>query len=94
MVEAGIAMAALNIQNDEVVRHVKELADRECKSMTAVVREAVEAQLERTRSTEVQSEGLADRLLTIGRSTAPLWRETWRSTPHGDLLYDEWGLPK
>jgi hypothetical protein len=86
-------MTAWNIKDDEVVRLVKELADREGKSMTAVVREAVEAQLERTRAQQEQSVGLASELLAIGRSTAPLWSEPALSTRHGDLLYDEYGLP-
>jgi hypothetical protein len=86
-------MAALNIKNEDVVSLVKELAEREGKSMTAVVREAVEAQLERTRAAEHEASGLAERLLAIGRSTAPLWSEPRLSRTHGDLLYDEYGLP-
>ncbi len=86
-------MPALNIKNEEAYRLVKELAEREGKSMTAVVREAVEAQLERTRSAEQEAAGLAERLLAIGRSTAPLWSEPHLSTTHGDLLYDEYGIP-
>lgn len=87
-------MSALNIKNEEVVRLVKELAEIEGKSMTAVVREAVEASLESRRTMEAQSTGLAARLLEIGRSTAPLWSEPNLSTTHGDLLYDEYGLAK
>jgi antitoxin VapB len=37
--------------------------------------------------------GLADRLLAIGRDTAPRLREPLRSADHGDLLYDDQGLP-
>ncbi len=37
--------------------------------------------------------GLADRLLAIGRDTAPRLREPFRTADHGDLLYDERGLP-
>jgi hypothetical protein len=86
-------VAALNIKNEEVVRLVKELADREGKSMTTVVREAVEAQLERSYSLEAENTGLADRLLEFSRSNSPAWREPDMSTRHGDLLYDEYGLP-
>lgn len=86
-------MTALNIKNDEVVRLVKELADREGKSMTTAVREAVEAQLERSYSLEAESTGLADRLLAFGRPNSPAWKEPDMSTRHGDLLYDEYGLP-
>jgi len=34
---------------------------------------------------------MADRLLAIGRDTAP--REPFRGADHGDLLYDDRGLP-
>jgi antitoxin VapB len=37
--------------------------------------------------------GLADRLLAIGADTAPRLREPLRSADHGDLLYDDQGLP-
>jgi hypothetical protein len=41
-----------------------------------------------------RQKGLAERLLAIGKAAAPLWREPFRSTEHGDLLYGEDGLPK
>ena len=37
--------------------------------------------------------GLADRLLKIGQDCAAHLREPARSAAHGDLLYDEKGLP-
>jgi antitoxin VapB len=37
--------------------------------------------------------GLADRLLAIGRDTAPRLHEPFRTADHGDMLYDERGLP-
>ena len=37
---------------------------------------------------------VAVQLLAIGKAAAPLWREPFRSTEHGDLLYGEDGLPK
>jgi predicted nucleotidyltransferase len=39
-------------------------------------------------------EGFAGRLSAIGRDCAPRLKEPFRSTPHGDLLYDELGLPR
>ena len=41
-----------------------------------------------------QHGGIAERLLKIGKECAPLWKEPFRSIEHGDLLYDENGLPK
>ena len=38
--------------------------------------------------------GFTERWLRIGKELAPLWKEPYKSTPHGDLLYDEKGLPK
>jgi hypothetical protein len=37
--------------------------------------------------------GLADRLLKIGQDCAAHLKEPARSAAHGDLLYDERGLP-
>jgi len=38
--------------------------------------------------------GIADLLLGIGRDVASRLGEPYRSADHGDLLYDEQGLPK
>ncbi len=86
-------MASLNIKNQEAYNLVKELANLRGESMTTVVIHAVREQLKREHPAQ-QRHGLADKLLELGRETAPLWREPWRSTPHGELLYDENGLPK
>jgi len=53
---------------------------------------AVRERLERLR--DKKKDGWAERLLQIGRECAPLWKEPYKSTDHGDLLYDEKGLPK
>jgi antitoxin VapB len=37
---------------------------------------------------------LSDRLLKIGEDCAAHLKEPFRSVDHGDLLYDERGLPK
>jgi antitoxin VapB len=60
--------------------------------MTAAVDKAVQERLERVR--ERKNGGLAERLLQIGRECAPLWKEPYKSMDHGDLLYDDKGLPK
>ncbi|MGH3277524.1 MAG: hypothetical protein ACRDNW_00090 [Trebonia sp.] len=36
---------------------------------------------------------LADLLLAMGQDTAPRLHEPFHSADHGDLLYDERGLP-
>jgi len=83
---------SLNINNEETHRLVRELASLTGESMTTAIRVSVKERIERV-GIERQI-GLADRLLAIGKSAAPLWREPFRSTEHGDLLYGEDGLPK
>jgi antitoxin VapB len=91
MVESRTLMS-LNIKNEETHKLVRKLATLTGESMTTAIRLAVE---ERTvRVVNERQKGLAERLLAIGKAASPLWREPFRSTDHGDLLYGEDGLPK
>ena len=83
---------SLNIKNEETHRLAQQLARLTGESMTAAVDRAVRERLERVRGKKKGS--LAERLLQIGRECAPLWKEPYKSMDHGDLLYDEKGLPK
>jgi antitoxin VapB len=83
---------SLNIKNERTHRLVRELARATGESMTAAVDKAVQERLERVRRNKKGN--LAERLLQIGRECAPLWKEPYKSMDHGDLLYDEKGLPK
>jgi antitoxin VapB len=83
---------SLNIKNEETYRMVHELAALTGESMTAAVREAVRDRLERVR--QEQNASLAERLVAIGRDCASRLQEPFLSFDHGDLLYDERGLPK
>lgn len=83
---------SLNIKNQETHELVRELATLTGESMTTAIRVAVRERIARV-ETE-RDAGLAGRLLAIGKAAAPLWREPYRSTEHGDLLYGEDGLPK
>ncbi len=82
----------LNIKNEETHRLARELATLTGESMTAAVTEALHERLDRARRERGVS--LADRLLTIGRDCAAHLKEPFRSGDHGDLLYDERGLPR
>jgi antitoxin VapB len=82
----------LNIKSEEAHRLARELARLTGESMTAAVTEAVRERLERVRRREAI--GLADRLLAIGKDCAARLKEPFRSADHGDLLYDERGLPR
>ena len=80
---------SINIKNPTAEGLIRELAELTGKGQTEVVIEAVQEKLARERR-----KGLAERLLAIGRETAPLFKPPWDSIEHGDLLYDEKGLPK
>ena len=84
---------ALNIKNKETCALVEELAQLTGESMTEAITKAVRERLE-TAKQRKKKHGVAEKLMEIGRATAPLIKEPFKSTPHGDLLYDEYGLPK
>ena len=82
----------LNIKSEETHRLAQELARLTGESMTAAVTEAVRERLDRVR--RERAVGLADRLVAIGKDCAARLKEPFRSADHGDLLYDDWGLPR
>lgn len=87
-------MVALNIKNEEVVRLVKELADREGKSMTAVVQEAVQEKLDRERKPQINEERM-QYFLDLGRKIRESADPEWLERDQIVELYDEeTGLPK
>jgi antitoxin VapB len=83
---------SLNIKSEETHRLAQELARLTAESMTAAVTQAIRERLDRVR--RERAVGLADRLLAIGKDCAAHLKEPFRSVDHGDLLYDERGLPR
>ncbi len=83
---------ALNIKNEETQKLAKELAKLTGESMTLAVTEAVRERLARVRT--ARGAGLAERLLKIGKECAAHLQEPYRSIDHGELLYDEKGMPR
>jgi antitoxin VapB len=83
---------SLNIKNPQTHQLAAELAERTGESLTSAVTTAVRERLERVR--REQGAGLSDRLLKIGQDCAKRLKEPYRSAEHGDLLYDERGLPE
>lgn len=83
---------SLNIKNDETHRLVQELAALTGESQTAAVTQAVRERIQRVKRADAVS--LADRLLSIGKDCAAHLKEPFASIEHGDLLYDERGLPR
>ncbi len=82
---------SMNIKNPHAHRLARELADATGLGLTAAVTLALEESLERRRR---DAEARIQLLLDFGRRLAPTIPEPYRSTPHGELLYDELGLPK
>jgi antitoxin VapB len=82
---------SLNIKNEEAHRLARELAKATGESMTVAVSEAIRERLERVRGSKKE---MAERIMEIARECGPLWKEPYRSIDHGDLLYDEKGMPK
>jgi antitoxin VapB len=83
---------ALNIKNDEAQKLAHELSKITGESLTSAVTEALRERLERVQN--ARGAGLAERLLRIGRECAAHLKEPFKSGDHGDILYDERGLPR
>jgi antitoxin VapB len=82
----------LNIKNEEATSLIHELAGLTGESLTTAVTIAVRERLERIQRREPGD--LAKRLLQIGKLCAGHLKEPFRTMEHGELLYDEKGLPK
>ncbi|MDQ3416878.1 MAG: type II toxin-antitoxin system VapB family antitoxin [Actinomycetota bacterium] len=86
---------AFNIKNDETQRLARELAEVTGENITQAITVAVSERLDRVRADAgVQHQRTAARLRRIGADAASRWIEPLRSSDHGDLLYDEKGLPR
>ena len=82
----------LNIKNEEATSLIHELAGLTGESLTTAVTIAVRERLERVQQQEPGD--LAKRLLQNGKLCASHLKEPFRTIDHGELLYDEKGLPK
>jgi antitoxin VapB len=82
---------SLNIKNEEAHRQARELASLTGESMTVAVTEAIRERLERVRGCKKE---VFERIMEIAKECGPLWKEPYRSIDHGELLYDEKGMPK
>lgn len=85
---------SLNIKSDEVYELTRELARLTGENLTQAVTNAVRERLDRVRAVPHQSRARADVLLAIGRDTARRLADPARTLDHGELLYDERGLPR
>ena len=79
----------INIKNQKARALVDEIVQRTGETVT----EAVTAALQRRLNELTREEKLA-RVRELTKGLAQHWIEPWKSLDHGDILYDETGLPK
>ena len=83
----------LNIKNDETCRLAREVAELTGDTMTGAITAALRERLERERQLR-RADALARELHAIGQRCASLLSPGPSAVEHGDLLYDERGLPR
>jgi antitoxin VapB len=86
---------SVNIKSEEAERLARALASVTGESLTGAVTTALRERLERVqqRSTE-EIEARAESIRKIAADSADRWAQPYRRVEHGDLLYDDHGLPK
>ncbi len=85
----------LNIKNEETERSARQLAAATGESLTKAISVAVSERLSRLHGHD--DAGAAERisrLRAVAADAANRWIEPYRSSDHGDLLYDDAGLPR
>jgi antitoxin VapB len=80
---------SLNIKNAEAYRLIRELADATGESMTQAVTSAVRERLQRVRA-DFDVDDVMEWVAEVTASLPP----DFFDVDHGDLLYDEEGLPR
>ena len=84
---------SLNIKNEETCRLAGELARLTGETMTGAITIALEQRLEREKRERSVEERLR-KMRVISKRCAKLLRQDGPPIAHGELLYDERGLPK
>ncbi len=84
---------SLNIKNEETCRLAGELASLTGETMTGAITIALRERLEREKH-ERSFEARLKKIRSITERTARMVREGPPVVEHGELLYDERGLPK
>jgi antitoxin VapB len=80
----------LNIKNHEAHALARQLADATGKSLTEVVTKALRDELERAS----KAPSMASALMQISSDSAARFKHPYDRIDHGDMLYDDLGLPK
>ncbi len=85
---------SLNIENPETHALAERVAKLTGETLTEAVTTALRERLQRMEQPRGFDEALYGRLEALVAGSRHLWREPYLSAEHGDLLYDELGLPK
>jgi antitoxin VapB len=84
---------ALNIKNETTYRLARQLSRLTGESLTAAITKALQERLERLQTPAAQEAMVSD-LLSLGQDCAHRLKQPYNTVEHGELLYDERGLPK
>ncbi len=84
---------SLNIKNEQTCRLARELARLTGETMTGAITVALQERLRREQR-QRRADVVARDLQAIGQRCAKLLGDGPSAVDHGDLLYDERGLPK
>jgi antitoxin VapB len=82
----------MEIHDTRTEQLAHELAALTGETVPEALTEAIRERLHRIQG--ARSGGLAERLIAIGKDCASRLKEPYRSADHGELLYDDKGLPK
>jgi antitoxin VapB len=85
---------SLNIKNPEAHALATRLAQKTGETLTDAVTTALRERLERLERAGDFDEQRYQALKALVNGSRGLWRESLLTIEHGDLLYDESGLPK
>jgi hypothetical protein len=85
-------MTTINIKNQELVRKIKEAADRRNLGVTATLNEILDKDLAETERIS-EDDPVIQRVMKIVRRNRELVERPIRSNEVGDYLYDEDGMP-
>jgi antitoxin VapB len=85
---------SLNIKNPEAHALAERLAKLTGETLTEAVTTALRERLARLEQAAEFDEERYQALKALVKGSRELWRDPFLSTDHGELLYDERGLPK
>jgi antitoxin VapB len=84
---------AISIKDPETDELARQLADQTGETITQALKQALRERLIRIAGRH-RRRGVSGRLLAIGRRCAAHMQRPGDSLDHGDLFYDEQGLPR